>query len=154
MHSVYCQTPYCGLKITQLDNHLHEIDFVNQLPVRRASQDELLQEALKQIQQYFQSPGYVFDLPLKPQGTEFQRRVWQRLQGIAPGEVRTYGEIATELHSSPRAVGNACRRNPIPLIIPCHRIVSAQGIGGFAGQTQGDKISIKQQLLCHEGVEI
>jgi len=68
--------------------------------------------------------------------------------------VITYGEIAAELDSSPRAVGNACRKNPISLVIPCHRVVSASGIGGFSGQIEGEKISIKQQLLAHEGVEI
>ncbi len=153
MTYVYYKTPFCILKITELDGHLHNIDFVKRAGLA-VTQDKLLAEAQKQIQGYLASGKFVFDLPLNPEGTEFQRRVWAELQKIPAGEVRTYGDISAILHSSPRAVGNACRKNPIPLIIPCHRVVSQQGIGGFAGQTQGHKITIKQQLLRHEGVEI
>lgn len=154
MQSVYCKTPYCGLKITQLDNCLHELDFIDETIVKQETEDSLLREAVKQVQQYVQSADFSFDLPVMPQGTEFQRKVWKAIQAIPAGEIRTYGDIADELGTSARAVGNACRRNPIPLIIPCHRVVSSQGIGGFVGETEGVKLSIKQQLLLHEGVEI
>jgi len=154
MQSVYCKTPYCGLKIIKLDNSLHGLDFVDKTITKPHTEDALLREAIQQIQEYVKSPGFKFDLPLEPQGTDFQRKVWRVLQDIPAGQVRTYGEISAQLNSSPRAVGNACRQNPIPLIIPCHRVVSSQGIGGFAGETHGQKISIKQQLLLHEGVEI
>ena len=154
MQSVYLQTPYCGLKISRSGNSLHEIDFLSRSEAAAETEDKLLNEALRQIDEYLQDSSFQFDLPVAPQGTEFQRKVWAVLQGIPAGQVKTYGEIASELGSSLRAVGNACRKNPIPFIIPCHRVVSAQGIGGFAGQTQGEKISIKQQLLAHEGVEI
>ena len=153
MSSVYCETPYCGLKITQHNGFLCEIGFTRKAGTVLATQDVLLKEVLRQIYGYIQASAYIFDLPLQPQGTDFQRKVWAALQRIPAGKVRTYGEIATELQSSPRAVGNACRKNPIPLIIPCHRVVSAQGVGGFSGQTEGYKVTIKQQLLCHEGVE-
>lgn len=154
MQSVYCKTPYCGLKITQLDNNLHGLDFTDQLITKQQIEDPLLRETITQIQQYVKFSNFYFDLPLNPQGTEFQQKVWSVLRAIPSGQVKTYGEIATEINSSARAVGNACRNNPIPLIIPCHRVVSAQGLGGFVGQTQGPKISIKHQLLLHEGVEI
>ena len=154
MQSVFLQTPYCGLKISQIDNCLHEIDFLSGFAAASVTNDGLLKETLRQIDEYFENSKFAFDLPLAPQGTEFQRKVWSVLQGIPAGQVKTYGEIARELASSPRAVGNACRKNPLPLIVPCHRVVSAQGIGGFVGQTEGEKISIKQQLLAHEGVEI
>jgi len=154
MDSVYYKTHFCNLKLTQSDGSLCEIDFVQRIGSPKTSNNPLLKQALVQLKQYQSSSDFQFDLPLDPKGTEFQRKVWSVLQRIPAGQVRTYGEIAAELNSSPRAVGNACRRNPIPLIIPCHRVVSAQGIGGFSGQTAGEKISIKQQLLAHEGVEI
>ena len=87
---------------------------------------------------------------LAPGGTVFQQRVWKALLAIPPGETRTYGELARELGSSPRAVGGACRRNPIPLLIPCHRVVAANGDGGFAGHTRGRWMDIKRWLLAHE----
>lgn len=154
MAYVYCVTPYSKLKIMQQDESLFTIDFISRSGTRLTTDDALLNETLSQIRCYMKSGAFLFDLPLSPQGTAFQQKVWDCLQNIPAGSVRTYGEIAAELHSSPRAVGNACRRNPIPLIIPCHRVVSAKGIGGFAGQTTGQKINIKEQLLRHEGVEI
>lgn len=154
MPAVYIITPFCKLEIIQKNNTLHHIDFVNQSKVAQTTRNHLLIETLKQIRQYLKNADFLFDLPINPQGTEFQRRVWTSLQQIPAGEVITYGELARELNSSPRAIGNACRKNPIPLIIPCHRVISAQGIGGFAGQTQGQKITIKKQLLQHEGIKI
>ena len=154
MDSVYYETPFCHLKLMQQDGKLREIEFVQRISSPRVTSNTLLNKVMAQIEQYVISADYKFDLPVEPQGTEFQCNVWKALQRIPAGKVKTYGEVAAELHSSPRAVGNACRRNPMPLIIPCHRVVSAKGIGGFAGQTEGQKISIKQQLLAHEGVEI
>lgn len=115
------------------------------------SQSLLGQEISRQIEAYLKDKAFQFNLPLKPTGTPFQQRVWQLMQSIPAGEVLTYGEAARELRSSPRAVGGACRANPIPLLIPCHRIVSQQGLGGFSGQTQGREIQLKQWLLQHEG---
>jgi len=164
MNSVICHTPLIDLKISQHDNRLCEIDFMHmaartdQQPTAIAEpqgiEDPLLEQALRQILAYLETPLFVFDLPLKPQGTQFQQSVWGYLRSIPAGEVRTYGEVAADLNSSPRAVGNACRRNPLPLVIPCHRVVSAAGIGGFAGHISGAQIDIKRQLLAHEGVEI
>ncbi len=84
--------------------------------------------------------------------TPFQRRVLKQLQKIPYGETRTYGEIAKILKTSPRAVGNACRNNPLPIIIPCHRVVAANGIGGYDGARSGDLLNIKYRLLESEGV--
>ena len=84
--------------------------------------------------------------------TPFQRKVLNQLQQIPYGETRTYGEIAKILKTSPRAVGNACRNNPIPIVIPCHRVVAANGIGGYDGATHGKTLAIKYQLLRLEGV--
>jgi len=88
--------------------------------------------------------------------TEFQQKVWQALMDIPPGEVKTYGSLAKELNTGARAVGNACRQNLFPVIVPCHRVVSASGIGGYAGDTlnkqqgQINFLKIKQWLLAHE----
>jgi len=82
----------------------------------------------------------------------FQGKVLKQLMQIPYGETRTYGEIAIKLKTSARAVGNACRHNPIPIIIPCHRVVAANGIGGYDGATAGATLDIKHRLLQLEGV--
>lgn len=102
---------------------------------------------------YFADPGHRFELPLRVTGTPFQRRVWAALRAIAPGRTRTYGDLAAELGTSPRAVGGACRANPCPIVVPCHRVVGAAGLGGFAGDTSGHKVAVKRWLLRHEGAE-
>ena len=89
-------------------------------------------------------------LPLLPQGTAFQHSVWSALRQIPLGQTRTYGELAKGLNTSPRALANACRRNPFPLIIPCHRVLSKTGIGGYAGAVTGKLIDIKTALLQYE----
>ncbi len=93
--------------------------------------------------------------PIPPQrpsrGTLYQQKVWQALQRIPVGEVRTYGELARELGSCARAVAQACRANPLPILIPCHRVVSATGLGGYMGKTYGPELEIKRWLLHHEG---
>ena len=97
-------------------------------------------------------PNMKFDIPLQARGTDFQKRVWRAMQQIPYGQVKTYGELALKLNTSARAVGNACRANPIPLIIPCHRVVAKTGLGGFHGQRQGEAMQVKSWLLKHEGV--
>jgi methylated-DNA-[protein]-cysteine S-methyltransferase len=102
---------------------------------------------------YFQDGAYRFDLPLRLVGTTFQHRVWRALSAILPGRTLTYGQLAQELGTSPRAVGGACRANPCPIVIPCHRVVGAHGLGGFAGDLSGRKVAVKRWLLGHEGAE-
>ena len=108
----------------------------------------------RQLAQYFADGHGTFDLPVALTGTEFQRRVWSLMRAIPPGETRTYGSIASELGSAARAVGQACRANPLPIIVPCHRVVAAQGLGGFAGDTSGRKLEVKRWLLRHEGAQV
>ncbi len=108
----------------------------------------------RQLAHYFADGHGTFDLPLTLKGTEFQRRVWALMRAIPPGETRTYGSIANELGSAARAVGQACRANPLPIIVPCHRVVAAQGLGGFAGDTSGRKLEVKRWLLRHEGAQV
>ncbi len=109
---------------------------------------------LRALRAYFDDPSQTPDLPLQLWGTHFQQRVWQELRAIPVGQVLTYGALAERLASSPRAVGNACRRNPVPIVVPCHRVVARDGLGGFAGDSGGPLVAIKQWLLEHEGVEI
>lgn len=106
--------------------------------------------ALHQLDDFFAQRPVTRPVPLAPQGTPFQRRVWQAMGKIPPGQTRRYGELAQELGSSARAVGGACRANPIPLLIPCHRVVAASGQGGFAGAQDGRLVELKRWLLTHE----
>ena len=92
----------------------------------------------------------MISLHLAPQGTEYQKHIWNTLRRCPSGKVWSYGDLAEKVNSGARAVGNACRRNPIPIVVPCHRIVSANGIGGYAGKTAGSYMLIKEWLLQHE----
>lgn len=103
--------------------------------------------ARAEIMNYFRSPPMSFSLMLAPRGTEFQKRVWAALRNIPSGQTRSYGDIARELRSSARAVGQANAANPICLIVPCHRVVASDGsLGGFAFG-----VATKRRLLEHEG---
>ncbi len=104
-----------------------------------------------QLTDYFLNPQTHFDFPLLLRGTPFQQRLWGILQTIPPGETRTYGELALSLGSSARAVGQACRANPCPIVIPCHRVVGRNGLGGFSGGRCRRRLAIKRWLLRHEG---
>lgn len=116
------------------------------------SDKSISKNILLQLKEYFSSAISFEEIPLVAKGSDFQQRVWSELIKIPLGETRTYGEIAKKLNSGPRAVGNACRKNPIQIIIPCHRVVSAKDIGGYAGETDGQQLDIKHWLLSHEGV--
>ena len=108
----------------------------------------LLCQARDQLQAYFDGKRMSFDLPLAPEGSDFQRRVWAALCAIPPGETRSYADIARTIGSAPRAVGGANGANPSPLFIPCHRVIAADGsLGGYSG---GDGPATKRYLLDHE----
>lgn len=105
-----------------------------------------------QLEAYYADPDTVFALPLAPVGTDFQQRVWQAICAVPRGTVTTYGTIAKSLQSMPRAVGQACGQNWFPIVIPCHRVVSASGLGGFAHHGEdGFYLDVKRWLLRHEG---
>ena len=114
MTTFYFQSPLISLRLHAQAGVITAVDFVSQGDSAEARLGELEQRALTQLQEYCLSGLWVFDLPLKPAGTEFQQRVWQALRNIPAGEVCSYGELARQLDSSARAVGNACRKNPIP----------------------------------------
>lgn len=123
-----------------------------------AGSDVLGQRIVAQLDEYFRGDRREFDLPLAPSGTEFQRRVWTALTRVPFGETRSYGELAREVGAGggARAVGQANARNPIPIVIPCHRVLAAGGaIGGYAGDWgEGEGIARKRWLLRHEGVHL
>jgi len=104
-----------------------------------------------QLLAYFDNPAFHFDLPLKFNGTAHQIKVWQAMCGIPCGKTRSYGELAAALHSSAQAVGQACGANPLPIVIPCHRVVGKAGLGGFMHHSGGYALDIKRWLLAHEG---
>jgi len=114
--------------------------------------DRLARAACEQVEQYLAEPTFRLELPLKLVGTRYQRRVWEKIADIPAGRVRSYGEVAKDLRSGPRAVGQACGANFFPLAIPCHRVVASGGIGGFARGDDGFHITIKRWLLAHEGI--
>jgi len=128
--------------------------YIRYLPAsarHKAPGNALAALAAQQCQAYFADPRAVFDLPLKPQGTEFQQRVWHAIAQLQSGERITYGAIAARLHSGARAVGGACGANYFPLVIPCHRVVAKANLGGFMGQdAPGLYRDIKRWLLHHE----
>ena len=107
-------------------------------------------EVKQQLQDYFDSKITAFDVPLDIHGTHYQQQVWRVLQDISYGQYQTYGEIAKTLHSGARAVGNACRHNPVPIIIPCHRVVRVDAVGGYCGSVSGRALQQKDWLLQHE----
>lgn len=110
----------------------------------------LAERAARQIERYREDPEARFDLPLLVEGTDFQRRVWEALCAIPSGRTLTYGDIAKQTQGEARAVGQACGDNRLPLVIPCHRAVAADGIGGFAHSTGGFLLEAKRWLLLHE----
>ena len=110
----------------------------------------LLLEAKNQMAEYFTGERQSFDLPLNTQGTDFQQAVWRQMLAIPYGETKTYGDLAKALKSAARAIGGACGNNPIPIIIPCHRGMGANGkLTGFSG---GEGIVTKQALLQLESL--
>lgn len=122
------------------------------LPLQ-SPQNLLEEEVIAQIQGYFSNAHRQFELPMIPQGTIYQNTVWQIITQIPAGETSTYGAIAKKIHSAARAIGGACGANPYPLIVPCHRVVAANSLGGFVqNNTAGYHRNIKIWLLQHEGV--
>jgi len=120
----------------------------------KAPASELAERAARQLERYREDPDTRFDLPLLIEGTDFQRRVWEIMCGIPRGRTLTYGEVARKMgdgaFDAARVVGQACGDNKLPIVIPCHRVVGADGIGGFSHTTDGYLIEVKRWLLMHE----
>ena len=119
-------------------------------PVSRP-QDSAAHRLLDQMSAYFSGDLRSFDIEINMMGTEFQTQVWQAMCAIPYGQTRTYGAVAQDLGSAARAVGMACGDNPIPIVVPCHRILAADGLGGFSG---GSGPQTKTALLRLEGARL
>jgi methylated-DNA-[protein]-cysteine S-methyltransferase len=145
------KAPFATLGVKTSDTHVLALHF---LPVSVTAKSPIVNTiahlATVQLMHYLDNPKFKFDLPLKLAGSKHQIDVWQAMQQIAAGSVRTYGDLANEIGSDARAVGTACGKNPVPVIVPCHRIVAVNGLGGFMGGKRDDPMAIKRWLLTHE----
>ena len=143
-------TPFGALGILSTGEALQEIVFLPATPPV-APRNSIAELTVEQIERYLVDPDAPFNIPLVPRGTAFRQRVWHAISAIPRGQCRSYGDLARKLNSAPRAVGQACGDNPYPLIIPCHRVVAANSIGGFAHESGGFLLDAKRWLLRHEG---
>ena len=111
---------------------------------------EPLLELYRQLNAYRKNPEFHFSIPHQLSGTPWQKRVWQSLLSIPPGQTKTYGELARLLGGSAQAVGQALKHNPLPILYPCHRVIAKKGWGGYAGKCDGWQMQFKLALLKHE----
>jgi methylated-DNA-[protein]-cysteine S-methyltransferase len=146
--------PKMMVAVATRDGRVTEISYLPPDTPALAPSNALAERAARQIERYRADPDAPFDLPLLIEGSEFQRRVWEALCRIPRGRTLTYGELARTLGGDgiegPRAVGQACGDNRLPIVIPCHRVVAASGVGGFAHSTGGYLLEAKRWLLMHE----
>jgi methylated-DNA-[protein]-cysteine S-methyltransferase len=145
MPSLSIPSPVGQLTIDEKDGAIVAISWAD-MPAGNGS--PLLTEAARQLEAYFAGQLSHFDLPLAPAGSSFETRVWSAMQQIPYGETRSYGDLADMISSAPRPVGRACGRNPIPIVIPCHRVLARGGLGGYSG---AGGLATKQRLLALEG---
>jgi len=148
MPSLSLSSPVGPLTIEEKDDKIVAISWGNG---RAGNGSPLLDEAARQLQAYFDGKLSDFDLPVAPAGSSFEKRVWAAMQQIPYGETRCYGDLAEAIHSAPRAVGGACGKNPIPIVIPCHRVLAKSGMGGYSGR---GGLKTKQALLRLEGAAL
>ena len=133
------------------DDHIIRLDYLADTVALKPPVTTSGKQLAAELKRFFASPQHHFTLPVELHGTDFQQRVWHALTQIPPGKTLTYGELADKLGSGARAVGNACRNNPVSIVVPCHRVVSVSGPGGYSGKTDGREINRKKWLLNHEG---
>lgn len=138
-------SPVGELTLFEVENALVAIEWGR---ASGACSSVLLEKARDQLDAYFKGVSHCFDLALRPVGTPFQQTVWRHLRSIPYGAIQTYAAVAAALNTSPRAVGTACGRNPLPIVIPCHRVVGAgRALVGYSG---GDGVETKNSLLSLE----
>ncbi len=128
------------------------LDYLDGRATLRAPAGSAARRVARELGRYFRSGSASFSVPVVLHGTPFQQRVWRALQAIPAGQTLTYGALAARLDSGARAVGNACRNNPVAVIVPCHRVIARHGLGGYSGQTRGAGLARKRWLLDHEAV--
>lgn len=141
-------TPMGQLEVVHDEHFIYQSYFSNNSGLENTH--PLSKHIQSELEAYFANPKHQFNLQYKPSGTAYQLKVWNALAQIPSGQTLSYGDVAHLLHSAPRAIGQACKRNPIALFIPCHRVVSANGIGGYMGSSAAS--TYKTFLLKHEGI--
>jgi methylated-DNA-[protein]-cysteine S-methyltransferase len=147
-------SPIGRLGLVMQGEALGRLIFLPGRPALLAPRRRAARRVASSIQAYFKDPSDAPEVACLLSGTPFQRKVWRTLRTIPAGQVVSYGALAHTLGTSARAIGGACRNNPVPLVVPCHRVVAKKGLGGFAGDRDGRLVAIKRKLLAHEGVEI
>jgi methylated-DNA-[protein]-cysteine S-methyltransferase len=154
MYDVVVEFPKMKVAVTTREDRVVEIRYLPLSAADVPATNALAERAARQLERYRDDPDTRFDLPLLIEGTPLQRRVWEAMCAIPRGETRTYGAIAQQLgetdYKALRAIGQACGDNRLPIVIPCHRVVAANGLGGFAHSTEGFLIEAKRWLLLHE----
>ena len=143
--------PFAVLGIRTAGERLTDIEYLPKGVATLPPLNELAEHVCRQIECYLDDPEYLFDLPFEYIGTPFQCQVWRQISSIPAGRTLTYKDIARRLRTAPRPVGGACGANRIPIVIPCHRVVGANGLGGFMKAKDGFPLDIKRWLLKHEG---
>lgn len=149
--------PSFGLSIAYDEQQLINARFFNpaleNLPEFNGDICQLGYEIRAQLAEYLKNPQFKFNLPYQLNGTPHQLKIWQVMQTIDCGKTMTYGQVANLIGSAPRAVGGACGKNPLPVIVPCHRIIAMNNkLGGFNSGNIFFSLGIKRWLLNHEGV--
>ncbi len=142
--------PMCRLGARFTGEALTRLDFLPADTPASSRMDARARQLASELDAYWGDPAHAFDLLFVPQGTPFQLRVWHALMNIPAGEPTTYGGLANRLGTAARAVGQACGANPLPILIPCHRVVAAHGLGGFMHSASGTPLDVKTWLLAHE----
>lgn len=137
-----------GIITTQDETCVAALCFVAAKIPAKAPSNSLAKKVATELQSYFRNATSKFSVPVKLNGTPLQQKIWRELKKIKIGSTVTYGQLAERLQTSPRVIGNACRANPIPVIIPCHRVVGVNGLGGYGGAcTKNKNIPTNKQLL-------
>ncbi len=152
LFSAIVAAPFGGIGIRTDGDSLRELVYLPPDYVPRAAREPLAREVAAQVASYLDDPDFSFSLALPAFGTAYQRKVWEVIRSIPRGAVLRYADVARRIGSAPRAVGQACGANWIPLVIPCHRVIATGGIGGFARHEGGFHQSVKRWLLRHERV--
>jgi len=142
--------PPCPLGAIFTGDVLTRLDFLPADTPVSPRLDRRARQLARELEAYWRDPDHPLDLRFAPRGTPFQLRVWQALRAIPAGQPTTYGALAKQLGTAARAVGQACGSNPLPILIPCHRVVAANGLGGFMHASSGAPLDVKTWLLAHE----
>lgn len=156
LFSAIVAAPFGAIGVRTEAGRLRELVYLPPHFGEKDATDGVAALAAVQVDRYLHDADFPFDLPLAEAGSAFQQKVWAAIASIPRGSVRSYGQVAAAIGSAPRAVGQACGANWFPLVIPCHRVTAAAGLGGFSHQDDehGFHLSVKRWLLTHEGAAL